>query len=150
MRIVAQTVINASVAVNGKSVGAIKKGLLLFLGIEHNDTETDANWLIGKMSKMRLFADADGVNNLSVVDAEGSFLVVSQFTLHASTKKGNRPSYYRAAKPEHAQPLYDYFLEQLWLISDRPVQAGVFGAHMLVSSVNDGPVTILIDSKNKE
>ena len=150
MRIVAQTVINASVAVKGKNVGAIKNGLLLFLGIEPNDTETDADWLIGKMSKMRLFKDVDGVANLSVIDIEGSFLVVSQFTLHATTKKGNRPGYYRAAKPEHAQPLYDYFLEQLWLKSERPVEAGIFGAHMEVSLINDGPITILIDSKIKE
>ena len=150
MRIVAQTVINAKVMVNRKSTGAIKKGLLLFLGIEHDDLEKDADWLIGKMCKMRLFKDASGIANLSVMDIEGSFLVVSQFTLHASTKKGNRPSYYRAAKPEHAEPLYDYFLEKLWLISDRPVEAGVFGAHMEVSLMNDGPITIVIDSKNKE
>ena len=150
MRLVVQKVKEASVTVNKKVIGFIDKGLLLFVGIEQEDTQKDADWLISKVSKMRLFKDANGVMNFSVMEIDGSFLVISQFTLHASTKKGNRPSYYRAAKPEQAIPLYEYFLEQLWLKSGIPVQAGKFGAYMEVKLINDGPVTIVIDSKNKE
>ena len=150
MRLIIQKVKEASVIVDGKTHSSIERGLLIFLGIESADLEEDADWLIGKVSRMRLFEDANGVMNLSVKDSEGSFLVISQFTLHASTKKGNRPSYYRAAKPKSAIPLYEYFLDQLWIESGRPVQSGKFGAHMEVSLINDGPVTITIDSKNKE
>ncbi|MCT4624752.1 MAG: D-aminoacyl-tRNA deacylase [Schleiferiaceae bacterium] len=150
MRIVAQKVTQAKVEVEGKVVGEIGKGLMILLGIEHDDLEEDADWLVGKISKMRLFKDHEGIMNLSVKDVQGDFLVVSQFTLHASTKKGNRPSYYKAAKADHATHLYEYFMEKLWMESGRPVQSGKFGAMMDVSLINHGPVTIIIDSKNKE
>ena len=150
MRVVAQKVKNAKVEVKGQTTGSIGEGLLILLGIEQEDNEKDADWLIGKLSKMRLFKDGSGVMNLSVKDIEGDFLVVSQFTLHASTKKGNRPSYYKAAKTEHAKLLYEYFLENLWMESGCKVQSGIFGAMMEVSLLNNGPVTIIIDSKNKE
>lgn len=150
MRVLIQKVKKAHVIVDHETVGKIDQGLLIFLGIEQEDEFKDADWLIGKIRKMRIFKDQEGVMNLSAEDVRGAFLVVSQFTLHASTKKGTRPSYYKAAKPSHAIPLYEYFTEQLWLKSDRPVQTGVFGAHMDVSLINDGPVTIFIDSKNKE
>jgi D-tyrosyl-tRNA(Tyr) deacylase len=124
--------------------------MLVFLGIEDADLQADADWLCGKIGKMRIYPDLEGVMNRSIEEEGGEFLVVSQFTLHASTKKGNRPSYIRASKPEHAVPLYEYFLEKLWMESNRPVKAGVFGADMKVSLVNDGPVTITMDSKKKE
>lgn len=150
MRVVVQKVSRAGVTVNSKVIGSIQKGLVIFLGIESEDTTEDADWLIQKIYKMRLFNDAEGVMNLSVKDIGGACLVISQFTLHASTKKGNRPSYYRAARPSHAIPLYEYFIEELWLKSGLPVQNGEFGAHMDVELINDGPVTITMDSKNKE
>jgi D-tyrosyl-tRNA(Tyr) deacylase len=150
MRIVAQKVKNAKVEVDGIITGEISKGILILLGIEHEDTEEDADWLINKVSKLRIFKDQNGVMNFSIKDVGGDFLVVSQFTLHASTKKGTRPSYYKAAKPEHAIPLYEYFLENLWMVSERPVQSGTFGAMMEVSLLNNGPITIVMDSKNKE
>jgi D-tyrosyl-tRNA(Tyr) deacylase len=124
--------------------------MLVFLGIEDADLQADADWLCGKIGKMRIYPDLEGVMNRSIEEEGGEFLVVSQFTLHASTKKGNRPSYIRASKPEHAVPLYEYFLEKLWMESNRPVKAGVFGADMKVSLINDGPVTITMDSKKKE
>jgi D-tyrosyl-tRNA(Tyr) deacylase len=124
--------------------------MLVFLGIEDADLQADADWLCGKIGKMRIYPDLEGVMNRSIEEEGGEFLVVSQFTLHASTKKGNRPSYIRASKPEHAVPLYEYFLEKLWMESNRPVKAGVFGADMKVSLINDGPVTIAMDSKKKE
>ncbi len=150
MRIVAQKVKSAKVQVNEAITGEINEGILILLGIEHEDSEADADWLITKISKMRLFKDQNGVMNFSIKDVGGDFLVVSQFTLHASVKKGNRPSYYKAAKADHATQLYEYFLEKLWMESERPVQSGIFGAMMEVSLVNNGPVTIIIDSKNKE
>lgn len=150
MRVLLQRVSEAKVVVGHQVVGQIGNGLVVLLGVEPEDGEEDGNWLCQKISKMRLFPDSDGVMNRSIVDANGEFLVVSQFTLHASTKKGNRPSYIRAARPEIAEPLYELFLEQLWHTSNLPVKSGVFGADMKVHLVNDGPVTIWIDSKNKE
>lgn len=150
MRVLLQRVKSASVSVDGSERAAIQKGMLILLGIEHADMEEDADWLCAKLSKLRIFPDADGVMNLSIQEAKGDFLVVSQFTLFASYKKGNRPSYIRSAKPDHAQGLYEYFLDRLWHESDRPVRNGEFGADMKVELVNDGPVTIWMDSKDKE
>ena len=150
MRVLLQRVSEASVEVDGLEISAIGKGLLIFLGIEPDDRENDADWLCGKISKMRLFPDNEGVMNRSVKDIGGQCLVISQFTLHASTKKGNRPSYMKAAKPLHAEPLYEYFMEKLWMESDLPVKGGRFGADMKVQLINDGPVTIWVDTKNKE
>ena len=150
MRVLLQRVSEAKVVVDNQTVSQIGNGLLVLLGVEKEDTEEDGNWLCQKIAKMRLFPDSEGVMNRSVVDVNGEFLVISQFTLQASTKKGNRPSYFRAARPEIAEPLYELFLEQLWHTSDLPVKSGVFGADMKVHLVNDGPVTIWIDSKNKE
>jgi D-tyrosyl-tRNA(Tyr) deacylase len=131
-------------------VSAIEKGLLLLLGIEEADGREDIDWLVKKITQLRIFNDKEGVMNLSVSNVQGEIIVVSQFTLHASTKKGNRPSYIRAARPETAIPLYEAFLSALEETLDKKVGKGVFGAHMDVSLVNDGPVTIFLDSKNKE
>lgn len=150
MRALLQRVSQASVTVNGKVQNAINSGLLIFLGVEPEDTEADANWLSSKISKMRLFPDSEGVMNHSIMDAQGEFLVISQFTLHASVKKGNRPSYYKAARPSHAEPMYEHFMEQLWMDSGLVVKSGTFGADMKVGLINDGPITIWMDSKNKE
>lgn len=150
MRVVIQRVSKASVSIAGKINGEIGKGLLILLGIEEADTEEDAKWLSGKISRLRIFNDEDGVMNLSVKDVDGEILVVSQFTLHAGTKKGNRPSYIRAAKPETAVPLYEYFIKQMEQDLGKPLQTGKFGAMMDILLVNDGPVTIIIDTKNKE
>ncbi len=150
MRIVLQRVSEASVKIDNQLVGKISKGLLLLLGIEHEDEKSDADWLIQKVIGMRVFSDSDDKMNLSINEIKGEFLVVSQFTLHASTKKGNRPSFIQAARPEKAIPLYDYFCEQLQHVSKIKVQTGKFGADMKVSLINDGPVTIVIDSKNRE
>ena len=150
MRVLLQRVSEASVEVDGLEISAIGKGLLIFLGIEPDDRENDADWLCGKISRMRLFPDNEGVMNRSVKDIGGQCLVISQFTLHASTKKGNRPSYMKAAKPLHAEALYEYFMEKLWMESDLPVKGGRFGADMKVQLINDGPVTIWVDTKNKE
>lgn len=150
MRILIQRVAEAAVKIDGKIHGEINKGLLILLGIEHEDTKEDADWLIQKITGLRIFSDEEGKMNLSSIDINGEFLVVSQFTLHASTKKGNRPSYIKAARPETAIPLYEYFVEQLEKNSQSKVATGVFGADMKVSLVNDGPVTIWIDSKNRE
>jgi len=128
----------------------MERGLLILLGIEEADDREDVDWLVKKISQLRIFDDAGGVMNLSVTDVKGEAIVVSQFTLHASTKKGNRPSYIRAARPETAVPLYEQFVSSLGKNMGKPVGTGIFGAHMEVSLVNDGPVTILIDSKNKE
>jgi len=128
----------------------MERGLLILLGIEEADDREDVDWLVKKISQLRIFDDAGGVMNLSVTDVKGEAIVVSQFTLHASTKKGNRPSYIRAARPETAVPLYEQFVSSLGENMGKPVGTGIFGAHMEVSLVNDGPVTILIDSKNKE
>lgn len=150
MRALLQRVSQASVTVDGKVQNVIGKGLLIFLGIESEDTEADANWLSSKIAKMRLFPDSKGVMNDSIMDTQGEFLVISQFTLHASVKKGNRPSYYKASRPSHAEPMYEYFMERLWMDSGLVVKSGTFGADMKVGLINDGPITIWMDSKNKE
>ena len=150
MRVVIQRVTKASVSISGTIRGEIGTGLLILLGIEEADREEDALWLSGKISRLRVFNDEDGVMNLSVQDVEGDILVVSQFTLHASTRKGNRPSYIKAAKPEIAIPLYEFFIKQMKQGLGKPVHTGEFGAMMDISLVNDGPVTIIIDTKHKE
>jgi D-tyrosyl-tRNA(Tyr) deacylase len=150
MRIVIQRVSEASVTVEGKVTGAIEAGLLIFLGIEDEDDEEDIDWLCRKIAKLRIFNDEEGLMNLSVQDVDGGLLVVSQFTLHASTKKGNRPSFIRASKPEVAIPLYEKFVKILEIRSGRSVATGAFGADMKVRLLNDGPVTITIDSKARE
>ena len=146
MRIVIQRVTEAQVVINSVTVSAIQKGLVVLLGIEDIDSKTDADYLIQKLSALRIFSDAQGAMNFSVRDIGGSILVVSQFTLFADTKKGNRPSFLRAARPEKAIPLYEYFVEKLRTHSECSIQTGEFGADMKVSLVNDGPVTIIIDS----
>jgi len=150
MRVVIQRVKEAQVSVDGQIVSKIGTGLLILLGIENEDLEADAEWLSAKITKMRIFDDNNGVMNLSVKEIDGDLLVVSQFTLHASTKKGNRPSYIKAARPEVAIPLYEYFIKRLEKESGKTVATGKFGAMMDVSLVNWGPVTILVDTKNKE
>jgi D-aminoacyl-tRNA deacylase len=150
MRVVIQRVRHASVVVEEKTVGAIGQGLLVLLGIEDADGEEDIRWLSGKIVNLRIFNDDAGVMNRSVLETGGGILLVSQFTLHASTKKGNRPSYIRASKPELAIPLYQKMIAQLEADLGKPIQTGIFGADMKVSLLNDGPVTIVIDSKNKE
>jgi D-tyrosyl-tRNA(Tyr) deacylase len=150
MRALLQRVSSASVEVDARSVGQIDQGLLLFVGIETNDTAEDLNWLAGKVLRLRIFADENGAMNRSVQDVGGALLVVSQFTLYASTKKGNRPSFIRAAPPDTAEQMFNEFCALLSAQMDRPVERGVFGAHMIVNLVNDGPVTIWIDSKERE
>jgi len=150
MRIVAQRVSRASVTIDGKVKSAIGKGMMVLLGIEEADNEEDVEWLCQKLTKLRIFSDDQDAMNLDINQVEGTFLVVSQFTLHALTKKGNRPSFIRAARPEHAIPLYELFVERLHAISGREVLTGEFGAMMEVELINDGPVTIIMDSKNKE
>ena len=150
MRAVIQRVTEADVTIGVESSGRITGGILVLLGIEDTDTTEDIEWLSGKIVRLRIFNDSDGVMNLSVKDIDGEILVVSQFTLHASTKKGNRPSYIRAAKPEIAIPLYESFIRQIENDFGKPVETGEFGAMMQVRLVNDGPVTIIIDTKYKE
>lgn len=150
MRVLIQRVSEAAVRIEGSVHGEIGQGLLILLGIEHEDTEEDADWLIGKICGLRIFQDSDWKMNHCTAECNGRFLVISQFTLHASTKKGNRPSYIRAARPGQAIPLYEYFLKQLEKESNTPVERGIFGADMKVSLINDGPVTIWIDSKARE
>ena len=150
MRVVIQRVLEASVVVDEKVVGSIKNGLLVLLGIEDADTEEDIHWLSNKIVGLRLFDDQDGVMNLSVKDTGGDILLISQFTLMASTKKGNRPSYIKASKPPIAVPLYEQMIATLSNDLGKAVQTGIFGADMKVSLINNGPVTITIDSKNKE
>ncbi len=150
MRAVIQRVSEASVTINQKVKSQIQKGYLILLGIEAEDTKEDILWLCKKISNLRVFSDDKGLMNLSIKDIVGEIIVVSQFTLHASTKKGNRPSFIKAAKPAIAIPLYESFVAQLQLISERPVYTGEFGADMKVALLNDGPVTIMMDSKNKE
>ena len=150
MRVVIQRVSEASVTIDQKIKSQIQKGYLILLGVEAEDTEEDISWLCKKISNLRVFSDEKGLMNLSIKDIVGEIIVVSQFTLHASTKKGNRPSFLKAAKPDVAIPMYESFVEQLQLISERPVYTGVFGADMKVDLLNDGPVTIIMDSKNKE
>ena len=150
MRVVIQRVAEASVTIENKVVASIEKGLLILVGIEDADTQEDIDWLVAKIAKIRIFGDENNVMNLSVQDIDGDIIVVSQFTLHAGTKKGNRPSYIKASKPEIAIPLYENFVRKLESEIGKKVQTGEFGADMKVSLLNDGPVTILIDSKNKE
>jgi D-tyrosyl-tRNA(Tyr) deacylase len=150
MRIVIQRVSEAAVSVDRQITGSIANGLLVFMGVEDADTTEDIEWLSNKIVNIRLFNDADGVMNLSVKDIGGNILLVSQFTLHASTKKGNRPSYIKASKAEFAIPMYEKMIRQLTVDLGKPIQTGVFGADMKISLLNDGPVTIVIDSKNKE
>lgn len=150
MRLVIQRVNKASVEINSVLHDQINQGLLIFVGIEENDCKEDIEWLCGKISRLRVFDDENGIMNLSINDINGQILVVSQFTLHASTKKGNRPSYIRAAKPEIAIPLYESFINFLKSMINSEVKSGVFGAMMNISLINNGPVTIIIDSKSKE
>lgn len=149
MKIVIQRVREADVSINQKIEGKIGQGLLLLIGIENDDNQEDAQWLAQKVINMRIFNDEDGIMNKSVKDIHGNLLIISQFTLHASTKKGNRPSYIKAARPEKAIPLYEYFIHETELLLGQPVEKGIFGADMKVSLINDGPVTIILDSKNK-
>lgn len=150
MRAVVQRVSSASVSVAEKTISSITTGVLVLLGITNEDGNEDIQWLVRKIANLRIFNDADGVMNLSLLDVKGDAIVVSQFTLYAATKKGNRPSYIKAAKPQVAVPLYEAFVLELEKELDKKVGTGVFGANMKVDLVNDGPVTILIDTKNKE
>jgi len=150
MKAVIQRVSKASVTIEGKIVASIANGILVLLGIIDEDTQEDINWLSNKIANLRIFGDENGVMNKSVIEVEGDAIVVSQFTLHANTKKGNRPSYIKAAKPEIAIPLYEAFVKQLELDLGKKVQTGKFGADMKVDLLNDGPVTIIIDTKSKE
>lgn len=150
MRIIIQRVRNASVTINGQLHSSIGQGMMILVGIEDADNEEDIAFLVKKVAAMRIFDDENGVMNLSVMDIGGEVLVVSQFTLHASTKKGNRPSYIKAAKPDISVPLYERFCEELSTTLGKPVKTGVFGADMQCALINDGPVTIFMDSKNKE
>jgi D-tyrosyl-tRNA(Tyr) deacylase len=150
MRAVIQRVNFASVSIDKQERARIENGLLILLGIEETDTREDLEWLSGKISRLRIFRDHKGIMNLSITDVEGESLVISQFTLHASTRKGNRPSYVRAARPETAIPLYDQFINQLSHDIGREVKSGEFGAYMQVEMLTDGPVTIIIDTKNRE
>lgn len=149
MRAVIQRVSHAEVVVNQEKVAKIQHGLLILLGVENGDETSDADYLAQKISQMRIFNDEQGKMNRSVIDTSGECLVVSQFTLHADTRKGNRPSFLLAARPEQAIPLYEYFIQQMNNVLSKPCATGVFGADMKVSLLNDGPVTIIIDSKQK-
>ncbi len=150
MRVVLQRTLEASVKVDGIITGSIGQGLLVFVGIESADSQDDIDWLAPKIVNARIFNDDEGVMNRSLLEVNGDILVVSQFTLHAQTKKGNRPSYIKAARPEIAIPLYESFNDSLERLLGRTVEKGIFGADMKVSLINDGPVTIIIDSKNRE
>lgn len=150
MKTVIQRVSQSSVTINNEIVAQIQKGLLVLVGIEDADQQEDIVWLASKIANLRIFADENDIMNLSVKEINGDVIVVSQFTLHASTKKGNRPSYIKASKPDIAVPLYESFVQQMELELGKRVQTGRFGADMKVSLVNDGPVTIIIDTKNKE
>lgn len=150
MRVVIQRVTEASVKIEDKIAGSISSGMLVLVGFEETDTHNDIDWMVGKIVRLRIFDDENGVMNLDVTQVNGNILAVSQFTLHASTKKGNRPSYIRAANPSIAIPLYNYFVEKMKTETSKKIETGIFGAMMMVSLVNDGPVTIIIDSKNRE
>lgn len=150
MRVILQRVSSASVTIDARVAGQIDRGLLLFVGIEGTDTAADGEWLAAKIARLRIFPDAAGQMNLSVADLGGGILLISQFTLHASTQKGTRPSFSAAARPEQARPLYDQFTAQLTAALGRPIATGEFGAMMQVALVNDGPVTLIIDSKQRE
>jgi D-tyrosyl-tRNA(Tyr) deacylase len=149
LKVVIQRVSSASVTIDNKIVADIQKGLLVLVGIEEADTQEDIDWLVGKITQIRIFGDENEVMNLSIQDIDGDIIVVSQFTLQASTKKGNRPSYIKAAKPEIAIPIYEDFVKSLEFKMNKKVQTGVFGADMKVLLLNDGPVTIQMDSKNR-
>jgi D-tyrosyl-tRNA(Tyr) deacylase len=150
MKVVIQRVSSASVEIETKIVASIEKGLLILVGIEEADAKEDIDWLSAKIANLRIFGDDNGIMNLSLKEIGGDMIIVSQFTLHAATKKGNRPSYIKAAKPEVAIPLYETFIKQVELELGKKVQTGQFGADMKIALINDGPVTILIDTKNKE
>ncbi len=150
MKAVIQRVSKASVKVNGDYTAQIDEGLLVLIGFQDEDTAEDIIWLSGKIVNLRIFNDAEGVMNESVLDKKGEIILVSQFTLHASTKKGNRPSYIKASKPDIAVPLYEKMIQQLAIDLGKPIGTGIFGAHMKVELLNDGPVTIVIDTKSKE
>jgi len=150
MRVVIQRVSKAAVHIDGGLFSSIGKGMLVLLGIEEADSIEDVDWLVAKLARLRIFPDVQGVMNRDIMEVSGEFLVVSQFTLHASTRKGNRPSYIRAARPEKAIPLYESFVAELSTVTNLEVLTGQFGASMQVELVNDGPVTILIDSRNRE
>ena len=150
MKVVIQRVLKASVEINNRSYSSINSGLLVLLGIEDLDDSTDVEWLVNKIINIRIFEDLDGLMNLSLKDIDGELLLVSQFTLHASTKKGNRPSYKKAAKSNISEPLYNKFIESLRNLLAKRVKTGVFGEDMKVSLLNDGPVTIIIDSKDRQ
>ncbi len=149
MLAVIQRVTEAAVKIDGKIKGSIQHGLMILLGIEDLDTADDIGWLVNKIINLRVFPDENGVMNKSILDTKGEILLISQFTLHASTKKGNRPSYIKAAKPNIAIPIYENFIAELSKIYGKPIQTGDFGADMKVSLINDGPVTLIIDTKNK-
>lgn len=150
MRLVIQRVKKASVEIGKQLHAEIAAGILVLLGVETHDTQADADWLCTKLLNLRIFDDEQGVMNKSVIEVNGEILVVSQFTLHASTRKGNRPSYIKAARPETAIPLYEYFCEKLEYCTEKPVKTGIFASNMQVTLINDGPVTLIIDSKLKE
>lgn len=150
MRVVIQRVTFAKVEVDKKIVGEIEKGMMILAGFENEDNDEDLTWMANKITALRIFDDEQGVMNKSIIDADGDILCISQFTLHAQTKKGNRPSYFKAAKGEISKPLYDLFCEKLKNNLNKEIKKGIFGADMKVSLLNDGPVTICIDSKNKE
>lgn len=150
MRVVIQRVTKASVTVDGEIRGEVGRGLLVLMGVEDADGDEDIEWMSGKIVNLRIFDDENGVMNRSVIDTHGDILLISQFTLHASTKKGNRPSYLKASKPDHAIAIYEKMIRRLELDLGKPIQRGVFGADMKVELLNDGPVTIFIDSKQKE
>ncbi len=150
MRAVLQRVSEASVTVDNEITGAIESGLLVLIGIEDEDEKEDIEWLARKIANLRIFNDEEGVMNFSIKDVDGEVLVVSQFTLHASTKKGNRPSYLNASKPDVAIPIYEKFIQAMEVFTGKTVKTGIFGADMKVRLLNDGPVTIFIDTKNKE
>ena len=150
MKAVIQRVSKASVEVNNQCIAHVTTGLLVLVGIEDGDNQEDINWLTSKIANLRIFSDANEVMNLSVKEIQGEIIVVSQFTLHASTKKGNRPSYIKASKPETAIPLYESFVKQMEVALGKKVQTGQFGADMKIALLNDGPVTLVIDTKNKE
>ena len=150
MKALIQRVSEASVSIDGQTKGKIGQGLLVLVGIENDDDSSDVEYLSKKIISMRIFGDSEGKMNLSVMDVQGEILLISQFTLHAATQKGNRPSFIKAARPEKAIPLYEYFIQQLQLLLSKTIQTGTFGADMKVSLINDGPVTIIMDSKSKE
>ncbi|RLD28726.1 MAG: D-tyrosyl-tRNA(Tyr) deacylase [Bacteroidetes bacterium] len=150
MRAIVQRVTGAHITINQNTERQIGSGVLILVGIEESDEKKDAEWLSGKISRLRIFNDSSGVMNLDLKEVGGEVMIVSQFTLHASTKKGNRPSYIRAAPPEIAVPLYKEFIKQMEVDAEQPIVTGEFGAHMQINLTNDGPVTIMIDTKNKE